>query len=71
MPPYASSIHIELYKTDENKHYLQIFYRRFNEEYPEPKNIPGCGQKCDLKQFHDLYKHIIPADFDTECQLTQ
>lgn len=59
-PPTAASLHFELYKSSENEHYFQIFYRKSNEEYPTPMKLPGCGEKCALKQFYELYNDIIP-----------
>lgn len=71
MPPYAASLHFELYKTNENEYYIQIFYRRFEEEELSPLNIPKCGEKCSLEKFYETYAEIIPNDFDNECQLLQ
>lgn len=72
IPPYACSMHFELYKGNANdRYYLQIFYRKLEEEHPIPINIPGCGEKCPLNQFYELFQEIIPDDFDTECSLTQ
>lgn len=70
IPPYASSLHIELFKTNENQHYIQIFYRRYDEEELVPLNIPHCGEKCALDQFYAIYDDIIPGDFDIECRLS-
>lgn len=68
MPSYASSVHIELYKTADNQYYVQIFYRNFDEEHPQPLNVPGCGTKFSVQQFLQHFKAIIPQkDFDTEC----
>lgn len=61
---------LELYKTDDDQYYVQIFYRRFNEEHPQPLNVPGCGTKFSVQQFLDHFKEIIPEnDFDSECRL--
>lgn len=30
--------------------------------------IPHCGKKCDLDKFYDLYRDIIPEDFESECK---
>ncbi|XP_031628603.1 prostatic acid phosphatase-like [Contarinia nasturtii] len=69
-PPYASSVHLELYKVDEKEHYIQIFYRKSDEEILLPLNIPNCGEKCPLDQLYKLYNDIIPdRDHDTECRL--
>lgn len=65
-------MHFELYKSSEDAHhYLQIFYRKSEEEDPRPIDIPGCGEKCPLDQFYELFQEIIPGDFDTECSLSQ
>lgn len=71
IPPYASSLHFELYKTSANDHYIQLYYRTANEENPPSLNIPGCGEKCSLDQLYDIYKDIIPEDFDSECDLPE
>lgn len=30
--------------------------------------IPHCGRKCDLDKFYDLYRDIIPEEFESECK---
>ncbi|XP_031627084.1 prostatic acid phosphatase-like isoform X3 [Contarinia nasturtii] len=71
LPPFASSVHLELYKVGEEEHYIQIFYRKSEEEILLPLNIPNCGEKCSLNQLYNLYNDIIPDhDHDTECRLT-
>lgn len=70
-PPYACSLHFELYKSEQNEYYIQIFYRKAQEEYPMPMNIPGCGRRCPLNRFYDVYKAIMPDSFDAECKLTE
>lgn len=69
IPNYASSIHFELYKTDKNKYYLQVFYRNEGEEHPTPIHVPGCGGKCPFSRFYELYQDIIPGDFNAECMI--
>ncbi|XP_031629659.1 prostatic acid phosphatase-like [Contarinia nasturtii] len=70
VPPFASSVHLELYKVGEKEHYIQIFYRKSGEEILLPLNIPNCGEKCSLDQLYKLYNDIIPdRDHDTECRL--
>ncbi|XP_031616331.1 lysosomal acid phosphatase-like [Contarinia nasturtii] len=69
-PPFASSLHLELYEVAEKEHYIQIFYRKSDEEILLPLNIPNCGEKCSLDQLYKLYNDIIPdRDHDTECSL--
>lgn len=69
IPPYAASVHFELYKTDTNEHYIQLFYRKCGEETLSAMNIPNCGEKCTLNKFYELYNDIIASDFDLECAL--
>lgn len=69
VPPHGSSIHFELYKTSENQHYLQFFYRKPDDEYPPPIPIQGCGVKWTLEQFYSTHGNLIPGDFETECTL--
>lgn len=69
-PPCASSLHLELYKTKDDQHYVQLFYRKSNEEHLEPLDVPGCGTQFSVQQFLDHFKEIIPEnDFDSECRL--
>lgn len=70
IPPYASSLHFELYKDDVNNYYVQLYYRTENEEYPMPMDIPGCGKKCSIDELYKIYRDIIPGDFDSECSLS-
>ncbi|XP_055300680.1 testicular acid phosphatase homolog [Sitodiplosis mosellana] len=67
-PPFASSLHFELYRTSKNEHYFQLFYRKSeNEEILTPLNIPNCGEKCTLDQFYKVYSAIIPDESDFKC----
>lgn len=68
IPPYASSILLELYKNGEHEHYIQIFYRKSDVENLSPLNIPNCGTKCSLNRLYELYSDLIPGDFETECK---
>lgn len=69
IPPHACSIHYELYRTDDDKHYLQLFYRKPDEEYPSPLNLPGLKEKWTLEQFRSVFKKLIPGDYESECRL--
>ncbi|XP_031636521.1 uncharacterized protein LOC116349294 [Contarinia nasturtii] len=66
IPPYASSLLCELYKSNDS-FYIQLFYRKSNEENPTPLNIPNCGTKCPIDKFYELFDDILPTDFETEC----
>lgn len=68
-PNYASSLHFELYQTEDGKHYFQLFYRNSEEETLSPMDIPNCGEKCDLDKFYAEYSEIIPGNYADECRL--
>lgn len=67
-PPYVASLHFELYTSQDKDYYIQLFYRKDGEEHPSAMEIRGCGKKCDLDKFYDLYRDIIPDDFESECK---
>lgn len=46
-----------------------MYLRMPDEEYPKPKEIPGCGKSCPLDQFNKIYKQLIPDKFEDECRL--
>ncbi|XP_055307525.1 prostatic acid phosphatase-like isoform X2 [Sitodiplosis mosellana] len=69
-PPYASSLHFEVYSSNDEYH-MQIIYRNTDDENPCPLEIPSCGAKCSLEQFKSIYSTIIPTGtFDEECELS-
>lgn len=43
-PENGCSLHWELYKTSQNRYYIQLFYRKPDEEDPEPLVIPNLGE---------------------------
>lgn len=69
IPPHACSIHYELHKTDDGKHYLQLFYRKPGDEYPLPLNVPGCGKSFTIEKFSSVFKKLIPNDYESECRV--
>ncbi|XP_055384049.1 prostatic acid phosphatase [Condylostylus longicornis] len=67
-PPYTACILIEL-RIDYNKRPLiSIFYKN-SSKTPEPLLIPECGIQCPLSQMYNLYKEILPDDWEKECKL--
>lgn len=68
-PAYASCLFFELYQSDQP--YIQIFYKKsLKMRNVRPLDISGCGKKCSLIKFHELYQHILPTqNFDKECEL--
>lgn len=60
LPPYASSLHFELYK-DEKEHYVQLFYRKNGVKDISLIEIPNCGTKCPLQTFKEIYQKILPT----------
>lgn len=68
IPYYASSLLFELYRVDESMHYVQLYYKKYDDENPEPLHIPRCGRNCPLGRFYELYNDILPKDYKSECQ---
>lgn len=68
-PAYTASLHLELYKSHDKDYYIQLFYRSDGEENPSALDIPHCGKKCDFDKFYELYRDIIPDDFESECRV--
>lgn len=69
LPPYAASILLELYQ-HEGQHFVQIVYKKNNNENIPTLDIPSCGTLCPLDKFYEIYKAFIPTnDFETECKL--
>lgn len=67
--PYAASILFELYESN-GEFYVQIFYKKTEDENIPAMDIPGCGTKCPLNKLFDIYSSIISTqDFDTQCRL--
>lgn len=63
MPPFASSLHVELYK-ENSTYYVKFFYRTDNSECLEPIKMP-CGTKCQLNELYTIYKDILPKENET------
>lgn len=68
VPPHASSLHFDLYKTIDNQFYLQLMYKR--NDKPMLLRMPRCGIRCSIDELRQMYHEIIPVgDFEEECQL--
>ncbi|XP_034485610.1 prostatic acid phosphatase [Drosophila innubila] len=66
-PPYTACIMFELRVDDKNTPLVSLFYKNTTAE-PLPMEIPGCGISCPLNKMFDLYKDVIPEDWDAECK---
>ncbi|XP_062559756.1 testicular acid phosphatase homolog [Armigeres subalbatus] len=68
-PPYAACVMLELrIPKSGDSPYVSIYYKDSSGN-PEPLDIPKCGQRCPLERMFDLYKDIIPSDWDRECEI--
>lgn len=68
VPPFSSSIFFELYHKNDN-YFVKILYRKTPTDDVPALNIPNCGTMCLLDKFYELYKHILPADFESFTSL--
>lgn len=57
-----------MYKTPQDKYYLQLFFRQPDQEYPKPEHVEGCGEKCTIEELYKVYDHLIPdQSFEKAC----
>ncbi|KAL7831280.1 hypothetical protein SRHO_G00307830 [Serrasalmus rhombeus] len=69
-PPYASCHIFELHQDNESFS-VEMFYRNDSSvDEPYPLTLPGCAQRCPLRDFIRLTRSVIPVDWDKECQLS-
>lgn len=64
-PPFRACVLLEL-REFQNKPYVSVFYKNSTAE-PTLFEIPGCGVACPLSQMFEIYKDVIPGDWDSEC----
>ncbi|KAI8427625.1 hypothetical protein MSG28_002110 [Choristoneura fumiferana] len=48
---------------------FKIYYWDDDSAEPRLMEVPGCSSLCPLDTFKELTKHIVPDDFEKECEL--
>lgn len=66
-PPYTATILFELRELN-GKHFVQVFYKNSTE--PQLLDIPNCGTHCPLETMFEVYKDVIPGNWEEECRLS-
>lgn len=66
-PPYRSAILFELVQLND-KFYVQVFYKNSTE--PTLLDLPNCGKLCPLHKMFEIYRDVLPANWDEECTLS-
>lgn len=67
-PPFAATILFELRQFDK-QYRVQAFYKNSTAE-PQALDLPGCGTSCDLDKMFEVYKPVLPVDWEKECSLS-
>jgi len=67
-PPYVSTVLFEL-REFKDGYRVQVFYKNTTEE-PEPLDLPNCGTSCPLEKMFEVYKSVLPVNWEDECQLS-
>ncbi|XP_017495058.1 PREDICTED: venom acid phosphatase Acph-1-like, partial [Rhagoletis zephyria] len=68
-PGYTACVLFEL-RLDENNHpFVSIFYKNTSAE-PALLSIPDCGVACPLEKTLEIYKDILPVNWEQECKLS-
>lgn len=52
-----------------NDYVVELFYKNSSSE-PAQLNIPNCGMSCPLAKMFQLYKTVLPVDWEDECRLS-
>ncbi|XP_065205541.1 uncharacterized protein LOC135835282 [Planococcus citri] len=66
LPPYSSSLIFELRQKDED-HSVTILYRNSTTTPPKLLRLRGCDHVCTLDRFKTLTQHLIPENWNDEC----
>lgn len=68
-PPYTSTVMFELRKISVDDYRVQVFYKNTTAD-PEPLDLPNCGTLCPLDKMFEIYKEVLPVNWDDECTLS-
>ncbi|KAG5868535.1 hypothetical protein JTB14_037254 [Gonioctena quinquepunctata] len=70
-PKYGSAVIIELHHlADKDEYAVKILHSKSLQEEIEEKKLEGCDIMCPLKQFLNITKDLIPANYTAECEST-
>lgn len=67
-PPYTATVMFELRQFGDEYH-VQVFYKNTTAE-PMPLDLPGCGTSCPLEKMFEIYKDVLPVNWEEECTLS-
>lgn len=69
-PVYASCIMFELYE-DDNKYYVEIYYKYSRTENPMRLKFYDCEESCEFGKFVNISQKLIPENRAESCQVEQ
>ncbi|KAG8182927.1 hypothetical protein JTE90_028749 [Oedothorax gibbosus] len=75
-PPFSACLLVELHELLDGEKAIRLLYLNsstpedINTIHPNILKLQGCGEFCPLEDFRQLTKHLIPEDWDKECQTT-
>lgn len=67
-PPFAATVLFELRQYGKD-YRVQVFYKNSTAN-PAPLDLPGCGTSCPLDKMFEVYKEVLPVNWDDECALS-
>ncbi|XP_042912830.1 putative acid phosphatase 5 [Parasteatoda tepidariorum] len=75
-PPYCATVFIELYSGMNDTYFVRLLYLNSTDvekisQTPHILQLEGCSEFCPLKYFTEYTKHLIPDDWEKECQLPE
>lgn len=63
-----SKTYISISDDNIQNHFVRILYRNTTKiEDPHVLYIPHCGYRCPLERFAQLYRDIMPVNWEDEC----
>lgn len=67
-PPYTATVLFELRKFADD-YRVQVFYKNTTGE-AKLLDLPGCGTSCTLDKMFEVYKEVLPVNWEEECTLS-
>ncbi|XP_022094022.1 lysosomal acid phosphatase-like [Acanthaster planci] len=69
-PPLASCVGVEMWKEENGKYTVNIWFRNDTTKAPYPLKIETCNMSCPLDEFIKITKDIVPEDIKKDCGVT-
>ncbi|CAL1291458.1 unnamed protein product [Larinioides sclopetarius] len=74
LPPYCATLLFELHEMTDASMTVRLLYLNSTDPLadmgePHVLEVEGCSEFCPVENFTDKLRHLIPEDWEQECQL--